>query len=176
MNKSQIHIKGFTLIEALVAMVIFAIGFSGLYLFYGMALQSNSNTEKKMYMNLMANRIIETISTEAQRLPSDPEYSKKSPFMNPSLYAGSLKNCTGLSDPKLTWCNDLNNSIGVYTGISVWEDRNISITSADPTSDPTGCIPGLIVNVSLLAESGAVNRIFVQTYATRHIRNYNSCT
>lgn len=173
MNKSIQVIKGFTLIEALVAMVIFGIGFSGLYFLYGMALQSNSNTEKKMYMNLMANRIIETISTEAQRLPSDPEYNTKSPFKAPSLYSGNLNNCSGLTDPKLTWCNDLNNSIGPFTGISAWETRNISISSANPSTDPTGVTSGLIVNVSLIAESGAVNRIFVQTYATRHIRNYN---
>jgi prepilin-type N-terminal cleavage/methylation domain-containing protein len=173
LNKKQNSIKGFTLIEALVSMVIFGIGFSGLYFLYGMALQSNSNTEKKMYMNLMANRIIETISTEAQRLSTDSEYNTKSPFKVPSLYSGSLNNCSGLSDPKLTWCNDLNTSIGQFTGISVWETRNITITSANPSGDPTGISSGLIVNVSLVAESGAVNRIFVQTYATRHIRNYN---
>lgn len=173
MNNKQNSTKGFTLIEALVSMVIFGIGFSGLYFLYGMALQSNSNTEKKMYMNLMANRIIETISTEAQRLPTDLEYNTKSPFKVPGLYSGSLNNCSGLAEPKLTWCNDLNNSIGPFTGISVWETRNISISSANPLTDPTGIISGLIVNVSLVAESGAVNRIFVQTYATRKVRNYN---
>lgn len=173
MNNSQSSIKGFTLIEALVSMVIFGIGFSGLYFLYGMALQSNANTEKKMYMNLMANRIIETIATEAQRPSSDPEYNTKSPFIVPSLYSGSLNNCLGLTDPKLTWCNDLNNSIGPFTGISIWETRNISISSANPSGDPMGITSGLIINVSLIAESGAVNQIFVQTYAARKIRNYN---
>jgi len=173
LNNSQSSIKGFTLIEALVSMVIFGIGFSGLYFFYGMALQSNANTEKKMYMNLMANRIIETIATEAQRPSSDPEYNTKSPFIVPSLYSGSLNNCLGLTDPKLTWCNDLNNSIGPFTGISIWETRNISISSANPSGDPMGVTSGLIINVSLIAESGAVNQIFVQTYAARKIRNYN---
>ena len=96
-------------------MVIFAIGFSGLYFFYGMALQANSNTDKKMHMNLIANRIIETIATEAQRLPTDPEYSLKSPFIAPDLYRGSLRTCAGLSEPKLTWCNELNTSIGTFT-------------------------------------------------------------
>ena len=172
MNSNHID-KGFTLIEALVSMVIFAIGFSGLYFFYGMALQSNSNTDKKMHMNLIANRIIETIATEAQRLPTDPEYSLKSPFIAPDLYRGSLRTCTGLSEPKLTWCNELNTSIGTFTGISVWETRNVSLTSANPSLDPSGLTSGLIVNVSLIAESGAVDRIFVQTYATRKIRNYN---
>ncbi len=172
MNNKHID-KGFTLIEALVSMVIFAIGFSGLYFFYGMALQSNSNTDKKMHMNLMANRIIETIASEAQRLPTDPEYSSKSPFIVPSLYRGDLKNCTGLGEPKLTWCNDLNASIGPFTGISASEIRNVTLTSANPSIDPSGLTSGLIVNVSLIAESGAVNRNFVQTYATRKIRNYN---
>ena len=174
MNNNHID-KGFTLIEALVSMVIFAIGFSGLYFFYGMALQSNSNTDKKMHMNLIANRIIETIATEAQRLPTDPEYSSKSPFIvaNHNLYRGSLNTCAGLSEPKFTWCDELNKSIGTFTGISVHETRNVTLTSADPSLDPSGLKSGLIVNVSLIAESGAVDRIFVQTYATRKIRNYN---
>jgi hypothetical protein len=83
-----------------------------------MALQSNSNTDKKMHMNLIANRIIETIATEAQRLPTDPEYSSKSPFIaaNHNLYRGSLNTCSGLTEPKLTWCNELNTSIGTFTG------------------------------------------------------------
>jgi hypothetical protein len=168
------HFTGFTIVEALVAMVVFAIGFSGLYFLYGMALQSNSNTEKKMYANLMANRIIETIATEAQRPSTDLEYASKSPFINPGLYSGSLNNCSDLSEPKLSWCTDLNNSVGPFSGIlGSPETRNISIISADPSTDPTGALTGIIVNVSFIIESGAVNRIFVQTYASRKIRNFN---
>jgi len=169
---NQQPMQGFTLIEALVAMVIFAISFSGLYFLYGMALQSNSITEKKMYMNLMANRVIETIAIEAQRLPSDPLYSAQSPFIVPSLYSGTLNNCKGLSDPKLSWCEQLNKSIGYFRGTESDERRDITITSADP-ADPTGISAGLIVNVYFVVQSGAVDRIYAKTYATKHIRNYN---
>ena len=44
-------VQGFTLIEAIVSLALFAIAFSGLYLLFGMATLANSNTEKRMYLN-----------------------------------------------------------------------------------------------------------------------------
>ena len=45
LNKN--NIQGFTLIEAIVSLALFAVAFSGLYLFFGMATVANNNSEKK---------------------------------------------------------------------------------------------------------------------------------
>ena len=44
---NSIKHNGFTIIEAIVSLALFAIAFSGLYLFFGMAQQANNNSEKK---------------------------------------------------------------------------------------------------------------------------------
>jgi prepilin-type N-terminal cleavage/methylation domain-containing protein len=64
--------QGFTLVEAMVAMVIFTLGFSGLYFFYGISQQVIADSEKRMYINLMGDRIVETIAAEGMRSVSDP--------------------------------------------------------------------------------------------------------
>ena len=102
------HHRGFTLVEALVAMVIFALGFSGLYFLYGISQQIISDSEKRMYINLMGDRIIETIAAEGMR----PVGDALNPFVSPSLYAGSLANCNyNATDTRQAWCLDLNLSL-----------------------------------------------------------------
>ena len=59
--------KGFTLIEAIVAMVIFGIAFSGLYLVFGIAIKGASDARTIMHLNLIANQIVESISAETRR-------------------------------------------------------------------------------------------------------------
>ena len=145
---------GFTLVEALVAMAIFTIGFSGLYFFYNLSQHSIVDAEKRMYVNLMSDRIIQTIASEAQR----PTTDTLNPFSNPSKYSGSLNNCTAYSsgDVRQSWCLDLNTNIGPYNASSGTENRQI-----DLQNDGTG----LIVNVTLITANGAVG-----AYYTRKLR------
>lgn len=147
-------IAGFTLVEAMVAMAIFAIGFSGLYFFYNLSQHSIVDAEKRMYVNLMSDRIIQTIASEAQRPANDP----LNPFANPTKYSGSLNNCKAysLGDVRQIWCQDLNNNIGPYSLSSGLEDRQV-----DVQNDGTG----LIVNVTLITANGAVG-----AYYTRKLR------
>lgn len=146
--------SGFTLVEALVAMAIFTIGFSGLYFFYNLSQHSIADAEKRMYVNLMSDRIIQTIASEAQRPSTDP----LNPFTNPAKYSGSLNNCTAYSagDVRQSWCFDLNTNIGPYNASSGAENRQI-----DLQNDGTG----LIVNVTLITGNGAVS-----AYCTRKLR------
>ena len=145
--------KGFTLVEAMVAMVIFTLGFSGLYFFFGVAQQVIAESEKRMYLNLMADRIIETIAAQGMRSTSDP----LNPFVTPSQYSGSLANCTyPTSDDRQSWCNDLNTNIGPLNATSGLEIRQV-----DVTNDGTG----LIVNVSLVTNGGTIS-----SYFTRKLR------
>ena len=145
---------GFTLVEALVAMAIFTIGFSGLYFFYNLSQHSIADAEKRMYVNLMSDRIIQTIASEGQRPVTDP----LNPFVAPSKYSGSLNNCGTYStgDVRQSWCLDLNNNIGPYNASSGAENRQV-----DVLNDGTG----LIVNITLIAGNGAVG-----AYYTRKLR------
>lgn len=147
-------IAGFTLVEALVAMAIFTIGFSGLYFFYNLSQHSIADAEKRMYVNLMSDRIIQTIASEAQR----PSTDTLNPFTNPSQYSGSLNNCAAYSagDVRQVWCQDLNTNIGPFNASSGAENRQV-----DLQNDGTG----LIVNVTLITGNGAVG-----AYYTRKLR------
>ncbi|MEO1942887.1 MAG: type II secretion system protein, partial [Candidatus Thioglobus sp.] len=55
---------GFTLIEAIISLLVFGISFAGLFLLFGIAQQTAINAEKRMFLNLMANRIVENIANE----------------------------------------------------------------------------------------------------------------
>ena len=147
-------VAGFTLVEALVAMAIFTIGFSGLYFFYNLSQHSIVDAEKRMYVNLMSDRIIQTIAAESQRPIADP----LNPFINPSKYSGSLNNCATYStgDVRQSWCQDLNANIGPFNASSGTENRQV-----DVQNDGTG----LIVNVTLITGNGAVG-----AYYTRKLR------
>jgi prepilin-type N-terminal cleavage/methylation domain-containing protein len=145
--------NGFTLIEALVAMAVFTIGFSGLYFFYGLSQQSINDAEKRLYINLMANRIIETIAAEGQRLPTD----NLNPFLNPNQYSGSLNSCNfAATDDRQLWCLDLVSNIGPFNPSTGLENRQV-----DVLNDGTG----LIVNVTLITGGGKVG-----AYYTRKLR------
>jgi len=121
---SNNYSKGFTLVEAMVAMLIFTLGFSGLYFFFGVAQQVIAESEKRMYINLMADRIIETIAAEGMRSSTDT----LNPFVTPSLYAGSLATCSYPSgDDRQSWCNDLNANIGPLNTSSGLEIRQIDV-------------------------------------------------
>lgn len=142
--------NGFTLIEALVAMAIFTIGFSGIYLFFNYAQQVVSQGQKRMYMNLLAGQIAETIAAQASRKPSDP----LNPFSTPSLYAGDISNCTySLADIRQSWCLQLIKDIGMINTISGKEARTVSVTS-----DGTG----LIVDVVLIADDGVISIFYTR--------------
>ncbi|QWD61793.1 type II secretion system protein [Polynucleobacter sp. MWH-UH25E] len=143
--------RGFTLVEALVAMAIFTIGFSGLYFFFGISQQVIADSEKRMYINLMGDRIVETISAQAMRASTDP----LNPFVNASQYAGSLANCASYNagDERRAWCDDLNANIGAFNAASGQEIRQV-----DLVNDGTG----LIVNVSLVTGDGGVSAYFTR--------------
>jgi prepilin-type N-terminal cleavage/methylation domain-containing protein len=148
--------RGFTLVEALVAMAIFTIGFSGLYFFFGISQQVIADSEKRMYINLMADRIVETISAQAMRSSTDP----LNPFVNASQYAGSLNNCSSYNagDDRRAWCDDLNANIGAFNAASGQEIRQV-----DVFNDGTG----LIVNVSLVTGGGSVSAYFTRKLRKR---------
>jgi prepilin-type N-terminal cleavage/methylation domain-containing protein len=142
--------KGFTLVEAMVAMVIFTLGFSGLYFFYGISQQVIADSEKRMYINLMADRIVETIAAQGMRTSSDP----LNPFVTPSQYSGSLATCTYSStDDRQAWCTDLNANIGALNPSSGLEIRQV-----DVANDGTG----LIINVSLATSGGKITAYFTR--------------
>ncbi|MBU3541621.1 prepilin-type N-terminal cleavage/methylation domain-containing protein [Polynucleobacter sp. UB-Tiil-W10] len=147
------HSKGFTLVEAMVAMVIFTLGFSGLYFFFGAAQQVIAESEKRMYLNLMADRIIETIAAEGMRSRTDA----LNPFVTPTQYSGSLATCSyPATDSRQLWCNDLNANIGPLNTTTGLEMRQVDITK-----DSTG----LIINVSLVTNGGTIS-----SYFTRKLR------
>lgn len=142
--------KGFTLVEALVSMAIFMLGFGGLYVFFGLSQHSIVESESRMYLNLMGDRIIQTIAAEAQRSPTDPA----NPFVTPTLYAGSLNACSYSStDVRQSWCQDLNTNVGPYNASSAKENRQIELFN-----DGTG----LIVNVLLIVSDGQVSAYFTR--------------
>ena len=147
------RIQGFTLIEALVAMLIFTIGFSGLYFFFTISQQVIVSSEKKMHLNLMADRIFQTIANESKRSTTDI----LNPFVTPTSYAGNLATCsyTG-TDVRQLWCLDLNTMVGAFNSSSGQETRQVEVLS-DSTN--------LIVNITLVTEGGAV-----KSFYTRKIR------
>ena len=137
--------QGFTLVEALVAMVVFTVGFSGLFLFFNISQQVVTDAQRKMYLNFLASQIVETIAAQAKRVPSDP----LNPFVTPSRYSGSLAVCNyAVSDERQDWCQLLNSQIGVLNTVSGKEVRDISLLN-----DGTG----LIINISLVVNHGAVS-------------------
>ncbi len=143
-------IQGFTLVEALVAMAIFMLGFSGLYFFYNLSQHTIADSEKRMYVNLMADRIVQTIAAEAQR----PTTDALNPFVNPNQYSGSLNVCNyGATDNRQSWCLDLNTNVGPYNPTSGKEDRKVEMQN-----DGTG----LIVNVSLIIANGNVSAFYTR--------------
>lgn len=142
--------NGFTLVEALVAMAIFMLGFSGLYFFYNLSQHTVAASEKRMYVNLMADRIVQTIAAEGQRSMADA----LNPFINPTQYAGSLNVCNySASDDRQGWCQDLNTNVGPYNPASGKEIRQVEVIN-----DGTG----LIVNVTLVVANGDVAAFYTR--------------
>ena len=142
--------RGFTLVEALVAMAIFMIGFGGLYVFFNLSQHSVMESERRMYLNLMGDRIIQTIAAESQRSATD----SLNPFVTPNTYAGSLNTCDySDTDIRQDWCKDLNTNVGPYNASSGKENRLVELIN-----DGTG----LIVNVSLIVADGKVSAYFTR--------------
>ena len=153
------QVQGFTLIEALVSLSIFGIAFSGLYLFFGMATVANNNTEKRMYLNLMSNHIIESIAAESTRSNSDV----LNPFVTPTSYSGSLNICSIYVAPDIrkTWCDTLSDQVGPYKSLTAEEERTIEVVKDGAN---------LIVNVILVVDGGSGDKKLVSTFYTRKIR------
>ena len=165
--------NGFTLIEALVSLSVFAIAFSGLYLFFGMATLANNNTEKRMHLNLMSNHIIESIAAESTRSNVDV----LNPFVTPTNYSGSLNVCSiyVVTDIRRTWCDSLVEKVGPYKNVSAEEARTIEIFRVDDSNNPIADgVPfdngNLIVNVILVVDSGSGASNLVSSFFTRKIR------
>lgn len=150
-NRSGLMMQqGFTLVEALVAMAIFMLGFGGLYVFFALSQHSVMESERRMYLNLMGDRIVQTIAAEAQLSATDP----LNPFVSPSLYAGSLNVCNYDSkDVRQSWCQDLDTNVGPYNPLSGNEDRHV-----DVVNDGTG----LIVDVALVISDGKISAYFTR--------------
>jgi type II secretory pathway pseudopilin PulG len=147
------RMAGFTLVEALVAMAIFMIGFSGLYFLFNLSQTTVIDSEKRMHINLMADRIIQTIAAQGQLPATDP----LNPFSNPGKYSGSLNACNyAADDDRQAWCQDLVTNIGPYNASSGLESRQV-----DLLNDGTG----LIINVTLITSNGQVG-----AYYTRKLR------
>lgn len=153
-NQGVNSTAGFTLVESLVAMAIFSIGFSGLYFLYNYAQLAIARTEQRMYLNLMGDRILQTIAAESQRAISDP----LNPFTSPDKYSGSLINCTQFSgtppniDFRYDWCNDLVQNIGPFDSKNSLDKRQV-----DVRKDILG---NLIIEVTLNTGNGSVNTFF----------------
>lgn len=148
--------SGFTLIEAIISLVMFGISFAGLFLLFGIAQQTSMNTQKKMFLNIMANRIVETIANEGTNTDTTIN-----PFNNQLLYDGSLNDCTvGLSSYRLEWCTDLQNQVGGFTGYE-GEERTVSVVKDG--SD-------LLINISLVVDGGSDGENLVQSYFSRRLR------
>ena len=152
--------KGFTLIEAIVSMVMFGISFAGLFLLFGIAQQTSTNTQKKMFLNLMANRIIETIANEGTNTNT-----AINPFNDQTHYHGSLSDCSiyALTDTpnyKYHWCNDLKEQVGPFSGYS-GEERMVNVVKEGEN---------LYVDVSLIVDGGMDGQNLVQSYFSRQLR------
>ena len=137
---------GFTLVEALVAMLIFTIGFSGLYFFFGISQQAIVSSEKQVHLNLMADRIFQRIASDDKAA----KYIRDNNFI--SSHSGSLTLCN-YSDVRNEWCTDLNAYVGVFNSKSGREVRQVEVIK-EISSD------NLIVNIILITESGAVKSFY----------------
>lgn len=146
----QYGVAGFTLVEALVAMAIFMLGFGGLYVFYALSQHSIRESEHRLFLNMLGDRIIQTVAAEAQRSSTDPD----NPFVNPSRYSGSLNSCDyNDTDIRQSWCKDLEKNVGPYSVISGNEIRKVALNN-----DGTG----LIINVSLVVADGRISAYFTR--------------
>lgn len=149
-NQTYSSQQGITLVEALVAMAIFMLGFGSLYVFFNLSQHSVLESERRLYLNLMGDRIIQTIAAEAQRSASDP----LNPFVMPANYAGSLNVCNyDADDVRQSWCQDLNTNVGPYNAASGQEDRQVNLIN-----DGTG----LIVNISFVIADGKLSAYFTR--------------
>jgi prepilin-type N-terminal cleavage/methylation domain-containing protein len=148
-NTSRHSEEGFTLIEALVSLVIFVIGFSGLYLFYGMSQTTIDRSDRKLYASLLADGIVETIVAETRR----PTTDVLNPFLTPASYTANLSNCATypVSDVRYTWCMDANTLLGPMNLTSGQEARAVNVLLDGKT---------LIVSVNIISDSGAVQSSF----------------
>lgn len=145
--------QGFTLVEALVGMMVFTIGFSGLFLFFNISQQVVTEAQTRLHLHFIAGQIVDAISANAKRSTSDP----LNPFVSAASYSGSLANCSyPVADDRQLWCLQLNSEVGALNPVSGKEIRDIAIIN-----DGTG----LIINVSFVARHGAVS-----VYYTRKIR------
>lgn len=146
----QFSVAGFTLVEALVAMAIFMLGFGGLYVFYALSQNSIKESEQRLFLNMLGDRIIQTVAAESQRSSTD----QNNPFVNPSLYSGSLNSCDyNDADIRQSWCKDLEKNVGPYSAISGKETRKVALNN-----DGTG----LIINVSLVVVDGRISAYFTR--------------
>lgn len=140
--------SGFTLVEALVAMVIFTVGFSGLFFFYSLSQQTITDSSRRLGINLIANRIIDTVAAEAQR----PLADSKNPFVTPSMYSADLRSCNyNANDVRQAWCSDLNTLVGAYNPASGKESRLVTVVN-----DGTG----VIVDIVIITSDGTVSAYF----------------
>lgn len=146
---------GFTLVEALVAMAIFTLGFSGLYVFYALSQDSVKQSEQRLYLNLMGDRIIQTIAAGTQLSTSDP----LNPFFNKSCYTGNFTTCPLMPPADEATC------LNVQQSWSYDICKNAGPLSSDSKVDIFNDGTGLIVNVTLIAANGKV-----RTYLTRKLR------
>ncbi|MEI7917628.1 MAG: prepilin-type N-terminal cleavage/methylation domain-containing protein [Methylophilaceae bacterium] len=143
--------QGFTMVEALVSMLIFTIGFSGLYFFFTISQQAIVSSEKKMYLSLMADGIFQTIANKRKLTGTD------NPFTSPNNYSGSLATCNySATDVRQLWCTDLRDSLGPFNPASGKEVRQVDVLLDSPN---------LIVNITLITEAGGV-----KSFYTRKIR------
>jgi len=158
LGENLIKNKGFTLIEAIVSLALFAIAFSGLYFFFGMAQQANNNSEKRMHLNLMANHILETIHAEAFRDDADVA----NPFVTPASYTANLSDCSIYTAPDVrhTWCTELNASVGPHKGVHADEVRTVEVVKDEAY---------LIANVSLVVDAGIGDKNLIKTFLSRKI-------
>ena len=150
--------KGFTIIEAIVSLAIFAIAFSGLYFFFGMAHQAYNNSEKRMHLNLMANHILDTIHAEASRSDADVA----NPFVTPASYNANLSDCSTYTAPDVrhTWCTELDASVGPHKGVHADEVRTVEVVKDEAY---------LIANVTLVVDAGIGEKNLIKTFLSRKI-------
>jgi len=155
---SLIKNKGFTIIEAIVSLAIFAIAFSGLYFFFGMAHQAYNNSEKRMHLNLMANHILDTIHAEASRADADVA----NPFVTPASYNANLSDCSTYTAPDVrhTWCTELDASVGPHKGVHADEVRTVEVVKDEAY---------LIANVTLVVDAGIGEKNLIKTFLSRKI-------
>lgn len=157
--ENKTSIKGFTLIEAIIAMMIFGIAFTGLYLVFGIALKGANNIQARMHLNLIANQIVESIASETSRDVNDI----LNPFKTPSSYNANLKNCAtfAATDVRNTWCTKLNEVVGGHQGLHANQKRNVLVSKASGH---------LYVDINLAVGGDASGNNIIQVVVSRRIR------